>query len=153
DPIGTRLLDEVVVALSAIQRISALTAFKTVVTGIANQHVVLIVAGTVEVLGAKQCEVFQRGAQRVVDARLDGVLAFPCGFNDLVVHVIDHIGVVTLAANQRIGARTTIQTVGGRVAKNRVVAAVASATMSTAASCQNQLLDIGGEGVIAVRID
>jgi hypothetical protein len=104
------------------------------------------VAGAVDVGAAGQGQVLDIGAERVADRRLHrvGAAAHGGGFRHHVAGVVDHVGVVAVAADQRVGADAAVEGVVAAVAGDDVGVAVAGA-VDVAAAGQGQVVDVGAE--------
>ena len=135
--IGARVADEGVVAAATGEN---------VVAGIAGDDVGVGVAGAVDVGAAGQGQVLDIGAERVGDRRLHRVGALVERFRRHVAGVVDNVGVVTGAADQRVGAGAAVERVVAGVAGDDVGVAVAGA-VDVGAAGQGQVLDIGAERV------
>ena len=83
---------------------------------------------------------FDIRCEGVADRRANRVVAFRCGFDDLIGSVVDHIGVVAGTADQRIGPGAAVELVVRRVTRDRVGKRVARSGECCAG--ENQVLDV-----------
>ena len=127
-------------------RVVAGAAIEHVVAGIAGQDVVERVAGAVDGGRCRSASGSRHWRQRVADAALDRVGAFAELSVDHVAGVVDHIGIVAGAADQRVVAGAAVEHVAAGVAGEDVVERVAGAVDGGRAG-QRQVLDIGAERV------
>ena len=130
----------------ADERVVAAAAGEDVVAGVAGDDVGVAVAGAVDVAAAGQGQVLDIGAERVADRRLHrvGAAAHGGGFRHHVAGVVDHVGVVAVAAGQRVRAYAAVEGVVAAVAGDDVGVAVAGA-VDVGAAGQGQVVDVGAE--------
>src|SRR3546814_20130165 len=100
---------------------------QSVVAGIADQFVVLIVTRTVQIGTPEQCQVLERAAEGVVNAGLDGIVAFSSDLQHLIADIVDDVGVVAVTTPPLILHGSAIQTVAGRVAHNHHIPSLTGA--------------------------
>ena len=143
--IDARAPVEHVVAGAAVEGVVAAQAVEGVRARSAGQGVVEFVARAVGGR-AGQGQVFDKAAQGVTDAALDGVHAAGIetadirgGFKNLVAGVIHQIGVVAAAAEERVVTCAAIEQIIARVADEGVVAAQAA---------EGVRAGIAGQGVV-----
>ena len=150
DHVGTVADDvlERVVAAAAVERVDAEAAGDDVIAAVAGDDVGKLVAGAVDVGAAGQRQVLDIGAERVADRRLHrvGAAAHGGGFRHHVAGIVDHVDVVAVAAQERVGACAAIERVVAGVAGDDVGEPVAGA-VDVGAAGQGQVLDIGAERV------
>lgn len=136
-----------VVAVATGQVVGAHPAIDNVVACVATDLVIERIAGTVDVGGAGQHQIFQVRTQCVGKAGLNRVPPGARSFNDLVIGGVHNVGIVAQTARHRVGAGTTIQTVVVVVARELVGKVVAGALAAVACGVENQVLDVVCKGV------
>src|SRR5690606_33038859 len=94
--VGSRSAVENVVPRSPAQDVIAGSAIQSVVTAVAGDGIVLAVAGACQIGAAGQDKAFDMVRQRVADAGVDGVVAFPRKLDHDVTRVVDVINVVSV---------------------------------------------------------
>ena len=112
-----------VVADATHHRVDACAAVERVVTAVAGDDVGIAVAGAVDVGAAGQGQVVDIGAEREADRRLHRVGAFVERLGHHVADVVDHVGVVAGAADQRVRASAAVERVVAVAAEHDVHAA------------------------------
>lgn len=128
------------------QRVVAIAARERVDAGITGQHVGTRVTRGIDRRGSDQRHVLQIGrtGDVVRDRCLHRIGAFIGILGNHVPGSVHHIGVVALAADQRIVAGAAVQHVVAVIADDRIVEAVAGA-VDRARPRQGQVLDIGAQ--------
>src|SRR5262249_22764268 len=97
------VVDDVgVVAGTALHHIGAGTAIERVVAGVPGEEVGSAVAEAIDVFAAVQHQRFDVGCKRVIDRRMNGVVAFVRVLRHHVADIVDEIGVVAGAARHLI---------------------------------------------------
>ena len=141
------VIDQIgVIAQTTGHRIGAGTTIQHVIAAVAGQAVSQRITAAVDGRCTGQGQIFKVGTQGPGDAGLHGVIALIGQFGDDIAGVIDHIGVITGAADQCVGPQTTIQPVGSCVAGDAVVTAVSRAVDGRSTQ-QNQVLDVAAQHI------
>src|SRR3546814_14025766 len=110
---------------------------QSVVAGIADQFVVLIVTRTVQIGTPEQCQVLERAAEGVVNARLDGIVAFSSDLQHLIADIVDDVGFVAVTTTQLIRPGSAIQPVARRVAPHDLIPNLSGALIGPASFNKN----------------
>src|SRR3546814_9844728 len=109
---------------------------------LADQCVVVIVTRTVQSGTPEQCQVLERAAEGVVNAGLDGIVAFSSDLQHLIADIVDDVGVVAVTTTQLIRDGSAIKTVAGRVAHTDLIPSIAGALIGSGSFNTDQLLDV-----------
>ena len=141
------IIDDIaIVARAARHRIRAGAAVEHVVSGVAGQDVIAGIAPGVNVANARQRQVFDIVAQCVADRGAHDIGAAARLFDDRIRSVVDQIGVVTRAADQRIRPRPTVDDIVGAIAGDDVVRGIAR-RIDRGGAGQRQILDVAAQRI------
>ncbi|MNZ61808.1 hypothetical protein D3C78_799090 [compost metagenome] len=150
-----------IVTMAAGHAVRPQATVQHVAATVADQYVVLLVAGAIDGGTAGQLEVFQMSAKAIGDRGADGIVALALVLDDLIPDVVDPVDVVAhtadqgirpLAAIQHIVAGQTVQGVGCIVAGDGVVQLVTGAVDARSPG-QGEILDRRSQGVGDARLD
>ena len=140
-----------IVAEAAAHAVGAHAAVEDVVPGVTDDRVVEVVAGAVDVSGARQAQALDIGRQRVADSRNHEIVdTFVGVFDYHVAGIVDDVVIVAGAADHRVGAAKATEVVIAAVAGDRIVEIVAIA--ADGAAGQGQVLDVNAEPVVDRRL-
>ena len=134
--IGTRSTIDDIVAVAACDRVGELVARERQASPDCRSEILDLLTG----------------GQCVVHRRVDGVGTFGGGFRDDIAGIVDGVGVVSQAADHRIGTRGTIDDIVAVATRDGVGQGVAGHG-ETGADRRGEVLDVGAEGVVDRRVD
>ena len=136
-----------VVATATGELVAAAATVQGIVRLVADQLVVQVVAGAIEIFIAEQCEFFYMVAEGVADTGAHQVVPLVGLLNDLVEHVVNVIGVVARIPRHGVLALAPHQGVGAEVAAQVVGQFIAVAT-EVGTAHQGQVLKMVGESEV-----
>ncbi len=152
ETVRTRATGQGVVAAQPAQDIVAVAAIDDVGSAVAGDGVAKRIAGGIDSIVAVKDQGFDIGRQGIGYRRIDDVGAFVDVLDDLVVDVVDIIGVVAGAAFHGVGALTAVQQVVARIADQGVGLAIAD-RLDVGRTAQGNVLDIARDDEIDRRQD
>ncbi len=114
-----------VVAVAAGHGVGAAQAVEHVGARISGEAVVAGVAGALEVGGSGEDEFLEMGAERQGQRALDAVEPLVGLFDDSVAVIVDDVGIVAEAADQKVLAGAAVEHVGALFAHDLVAARAA----------------------------
>ena len=140
-----------VVAGAADEQVAAGATVEQIVAAVPGHAVVERIAGAVDGAGRRQqLEILDVGAEDVrapTSAGAHQVDPAAEALGDAVVEVVDHVGVVAQATNERVGAGAAIEQIAALVAGEHIAQGVAGE--AGAGAGEGAVLDIGDQGVVA----
>ena len=135
-----------VVTQAANHGVGACATIQSIGSAIAGQRVTQAVARTVDRSISCQDQVLNVGAQGVVDTRQHQIGPGARSFSDHIRDIVNHVTVVTQAANHRVGACAAVQHVGRAIAGQLVVQRIAR-TIQRGDAGEGQIFHVRAEGV------
>ncbi|MNX93678.1 hypothetical protein D3C86_1258740 [compost metagenome] len=100
-----------VVACTTIEGVIASAATERIIRDVACEHISQRIASAIHNGSPYQSEIFYIAAQRKCDTRLDRVRPVAGRFGDLVINVVNDVGVVTGTSIHRVAPSSSIETV------------------------------------------